>query len=120
RRPARASRREALAGEHATTLGSRSRKTGVSARGSSRGAMSRTQVRGRGARRFTAAFVVVAVGVTVLGATEVGARQNPPVDQPGVTDKTNRVGGGATEANAPTALTRESSLDGGPACCEFL
>lgn len=63
---------------------------------------------------------MVAVGVTVLGATEVGAQQNPPVDQPGVTDKTIRVGGVATESNDPTGLTWKSSFDGVAAYFEFI
>jgi branched-chain amino acid transport system substrate-binding protein len=59
-----------------------------------------------------AAFVSVLAAVTVLGVTEVSAQQNPPVNQPGVTDKDIRVGGVATASNDPTGLTWKSSFDG--------
>ena len=71
-----------------------------------------TQTRGRGARRWIAAFVAVSAAVMMLGATEAGAQQNPPVDQPGVTDKAISVGGVATVSNDPTGLTWKSSFDG--------
>ena len=82
--------------------------------------MSSTQLRGRGARRWTAAFVSVLAAATVLGATEVGAQQNPPVNQPGVTDKAIRVGGVATASNDPTGLTWKSSFDGVEAYFDYI
>ena len=74
--------------------------------------MSGTQTRGRGARRWIAAFLAVSAAITVLGVAGAGAQQNPTVNQPGVTDKEIRVGGVATETNDPTGLTWKSSFDG--------
>src|SRR5215467_6525736 len=82
--------------------------------------MSRTRRRGRSAMRWIASFVAVSAATMVLGATGAGAQQNPPIDQPGVTDKTIRVGGVATESNDPTGLTWKSSFDGVAAYFEFI
>jgi branched-chain amino acid transport system substrate-binding protein len=66
------------------------------------------------------AFLAFSVAITVLGVTEAGAQQNPPVNQPGVTDKTIRVGGIATESNDPTGLTWKSSFDGVAAYFDYI
>ena len=77
-------------------------------------------MRGRGARRWTATFIAVLAGVTLLGATGAGAQQNPPVNQPGVTDKAIRVGGVATVTNNPTGLPMKSSFDGVEAYFDYI
>src|SRR3989440_109539 len=63
----------------------------------------------RGARGL-AALVAVVVAVSLLGIAQAGAQQNPPVNQPGVTDSEIRVGGVGTVTGDPTG-----NNPGGPA-----
>ena len=65
---------------------------------------SRRQARG------LAALVAVVVTVSLLGIAQAGAQQNPPVNQPGVTDSEIRVGGVGTVTGDPTG-----NNPGGPA-----
>ncbi|HMG27528.1 MAG TPA: ABC transporter substrate-binding protein [Acidimicrobiia bacterium] len=63
----------------------------------------------RGVRAVVAA-VAVLVTVSLFGVAEAGAQQNPPVNEPGVTNSEIRVGGVGTVSNDPTG-----NNPGGPA-----
>ena len=73
----------------------------------------------RGSRRV-AALAAVMVAVSLLGIAEAGAQQNPPVNQPGVTDKEIRVGGVATVSNDPTGNTLGTAFDGVKAYFDYI
>ena len=60
--------------------------------------------------RGLAALVAVVVTVSLLGIAQAGAQQNPPVNQPGVTNSEIRVGGVGTVTGDPTG-----NNPGGPA-----
>jgi branched-chain amino acid transport system substrate-binding protein len=68
--------------------------------------MSRSRVR---AGRWVALLAAISV-VGVIGVSAAGAQQNPPVNQPGVTDSEIRVGGVGTVSGDPTG-----NNPGGPA-----
>ena len=68
--------------------------------------MSRSRVR---VGRWVAILAVISL-VGVIGVSAAGAQQNPPVNQPGVTDSEIRVGGVGTVSNDPTG-----NNPGGPA-----
>ena len=66
----------------------------------------------RRAARSTATLVAVLVTVSLLGVAEAGAQQNPPVNEPGVTNSEIRVGGVATVTGDPTGNTLGTAFDG--------
>ena len=68
--------------------------------------MSRSRVR---VGRWVAVLAVISL-VGGIGVSAAGAQQNPPVNQPGVTDSEIRVGGVATVSGDPTG-----NNPGGPA-----
>jgi len=68
--------------------------------------MSRSRVR---VGRWVAILAVVSL-IGVISVSAAGAQQNPPVNQPGVTDSEIRVGGVGTVSNDPTG-----NNPGGPA-----
>ena len=68
--------------------------------------MSRSRVR---VGRWVAVLAVISL-VGAIGVSAAGAQQNPPVDQPGVTDSEIRVGGVGTVSGDPTG-----NNPGGPA-----
>lgn len=70
--------------------------------------------------RGTVVGVVVLVTVSLFGATEVAAQQNPPVNQPGVTNSEIRVGGVATISNDPTGATLGTAFDGTSAYFDYV
>lgn len=77
--------------------------------------MSRSRVRvGRGVTLLAVISLVGAIGLS--GA----AAQNPPVDQPGVTDTEIRVGGVATVSNDPTGNTLGTAFDGTEAYFDYV
>jgi ABC-type branched-subunit amino acid transport system substrate-binding protein len=57
--------------------------------------------------------------VGVIGVSEAGA-QNPPVNEPGVTDSEIRVGGVATVTNDPTGNTLGTAFDGTEAYFDYI
>lgn len=77
--------------------------------------MSRSRVHiGRWVALIAAVSLVGAVGVAEAGA------QNPPVDQPGVTNTEIRVGGVATVSNDPTGNTLGTAFDGTEAYFDYI
>ena len=76
--------------------------------------------RRKGGSRGVAALAAVVVTVSLLGVAEAGAQQNPPVNQPGVTDKEIRVGGVATVSNDPTGNTLGTAFDGVKAYFDYV
>jgi branched-chain amino acid transport system substrate-binding protein len=69
---------------------------------------------GRWAALLAAISLVGAMGVSRAGA------QNPPVDQPGVTNTEIRVGGVATVSNDPTGNTLGTAFDGTEAYFDYI
>jgi ABC-type branched-subunit amino acid transport system substrate-binding protein len=67
-----------------------------------------------------AAVVAVVSLVSAFGAQAGGAQQNPPVDQPGVTDKEIRVGGVVTASNDVTGGNRGAAFDGVNAYFDYI
>jgi len=58
--------------------------------------------------------------VSLVGVAQAGAQQNPPVNQPGVTDSEIRVGGVATISNDPTGNTLGTAFDGTSAYFDYI
>jgi ABC-type branched-subunit amino acid transport system substrate-binding protein len=58
--------------------------------------------------------------VVLTGAPEAGAQQNPPVNQPGVTNTQIRVGGVATVTGDPTGNTLGTAFDGTNAYFDYI
>ena len=82
--------------------------------------MSKASGRGRRAGRWVVALVAVSATVVLVGVSGVGAQQNPPVSQPGVTPTEIRVGGVATVTGDPTGNTDGSAFDGTAAYFDFI
>ena len=82
--------------------------------------MSKASGRGRRAGRWVVAFVAVSATVVLVGVSGVGAQQNPPVSQPGVTPTEIRVGGVATVTGDPTGNTDGSAFDGTAAYFDYI
>jgi branched-chain amino acid transport system substrate-binding protein len=81
--------------------------------------MSRARVASCRGARGLALLVAVLVTVSLLGVAQAGA-QNPPVNQPGVTDSEIRVGGVATVSNDPTGNTLGTAFDGTNAYFQYI
>lgn len=68
-------------------------------------------------------WIVLLGVISLVGAMAVagaGAQQNPPVDQPGVTNTEIRVGGVATVSNDPTGNTLGTAFDGTKAYFDYV
>jgi branched-chain amino acid transport system substrate-binding protein len=76
-------------------------------------------VRRRGARAIAVSVAVLA-SVSLLGVAEAGAQQNPPVNEPGVTNSEIRVGGVATVTGDPTGNTLGTAFDGTNAYFDYI
>ncbi len=78
--------------------------------------MSRARVR---VGRWVGLLAVISL-VGALGVSAAGAQQNPPVDQPGVTNSEIRVGGVATVTGDPTGNTLGTAFDGTKAYFDYI
>jgi branched-chain amino acid transport system substrate-binding protein len=58
--------------------------------------------------------------VGAIGVSAAGAQQNPPVNQPGVTDSEIHVGGVATVTGGPTGNTLGTAFDGTKAYFDYI
>ncbi|HSO97047.1 MAG TPA: hypothetical protein VLV81_13525, partial [Acidimicrobiia bacterium] len=59
--------------------------------------------------RWLAATIAALLTVSLLGVSQAGAQQNPPVTQPGVTSSQIRVGGVATVTGDPTGQGQKTA-----------
>ncbi len=78
--------------------------------------MSRSRVR---IGRWVAVLVVISL-VGAIGVSAAGAQQNPPVNQPGVTDSEIKVGGVATVTGDPTGNNLGTAFDGTKAYFDYI
>jgi branched-chain amino acid transport system substrate-binding protein len=69
--------------------------------------------------RWVSILAVISL-VGAIGVSAAGAQQNPPVNQPGVTDSEIRVGGVATVTGDPTGNSLGTSFDGVNAYFDYI
>ena len=82
--------------------------------------MRRARVGSRRVKRCAVAAISVLATTGLLGVTGAGAQQNPPVNQPGVTNTEIRVGGVATVTGDPTGNTLGTAFDGTQAYFDYI